>query len=109
MRKAIIFVAVILILSASNGFAQDRGQAFTNGYLNGRVVLGSTDKADVSYVDGYALGIIDALYITNFSQMEKLYPRHTRADIVMAMRTYYRNNPAKVSRPVADVIWGGCK
>jgi len=109
MRKVIIFILVVLMLSASYGFAQDRGQAFTNGYLNGRVVVGSTSETDVNYVNGYALGIVDALYITNFSQMEKLYPRHTRADIVKAMRTYYQKNPAKTFRPIADVIWGGCK
>ncbi|MBL7158601.1 MAG: hypothetical protein ISS91_03745 [Candidatus Omnitrophica bacterium] len=109
MKKIIIFALVVLILSASYGFAQDRGQAFTNGYLNGRVVLGSTGETDANYVDGYALGIIDALYITNFSQMEELYPRHTRVDIVKAMRAYYRNNPAKTFRPIADVVWGGCK
>ena len=109
MKKIIICIVAFLVLSVSYGFAQDKESAFTNGYLNGRVVLSSISKDDANYVDGYALGIVDALYTTNFSQMEKLYPRSTRADIIRMMRAYYHKNPAQISRPVALVIWKGCK
>lgn len=110
MKKIIILILVVLLFSISNVFSADDSSvssSITDGYCNGMFLY---DKnIDANYKDGYLLGVLNALEYINLDHIRAIYPNATTAEIMDAIKLYYKQNPLKKDRPIVEVILSGCQ
>lgn len=109
------FVLIILIIvfmtTAPFTYAQTEEEiasAFTEMMYNGRVFHINNENIK-KYGEQYTYGCIDTLFYLNPGQMALLYPKGTRRDMTEQLKTYYKNNPDKRSRPIIEVLMTGCR
>ena len=111
--KKYVLVVLIIIAMASAVFAEDNAY-FTRKLFNGRLLDSyHTGKKDADLVvDTYIGGVIDGVNYMNSEAFNKAYPdvdNISREDLINRIVSYYKNNPAKKSRPIAEVVASGCK
>ncbi len=108
MKKVIMMLIVAAMMMTSTVlFAADDPHEglFTDKLLNGRFLAGLPDETASVFVQG----VIDGVGKVAPGTLSKIYPGSSREDVVVAVKSFYINNPDKLDRPVADVLMSGCK
>ena len=102
MKKYVLAVLIIIVM-ASAVFAEDNPY-MTYGLLNGRLLDSyNTGKKDADLiVDTYIGGVMDGINYMNSKAFNAIYPNTSREVVISAVVSYYKKNPTKKSRPIAE-------
>ena len=106
-RMIMMLLAAAIIMTPVALFAAEdpHAELFTDRMMNGRFLAGLPDETASVFVQG----VIDGVGKVAPGTLSKIYPGSFREDVVVAVKSYYINNPDKLDRPVADVLMSGCK
>ncbi len=111
----IILLFAVIFSWVAFSYAEEYDHIYTDGYLNGWTFDYETDDwgGDEWFYenDAYISGLIDALFWTNYSHMDSLYPESTypkRADMADKLRQFYKDNPSRKDRTLVETFLNGC-